>query len=93
MGRTLADCVFMLCLQKGMAGSATPGVFVRVANKGLAGGRICKSGKERTYGREFLRIGATAGKRREGLKVGRCRGGRERPEEIIAYATEAHTLI
>ena len=27
---------------------ATPGVFVRVANKGVTGEGVCKSGKERT---------------------------------------------
>ncbi len=26
-----------------------PRVFVRVASKGLTGGGVCKSGKERTY--------------------------------------------
>src|SRR6266849_6029547 len=31
----------------------TPGVFVRVAGKGLMGRGVCKSGKERTYRRRF----------------------------------------
>jgi hypothetical protein len=74
MGRTLADCVVMLCLQKGVAGSATPGVFVRVANKGLAGGRVCKSGKQRTYGRAFLRSGATGNNRDVRFRVEKLRG-------------------
>jgi hypothetical protein len=36
-----------------------PGVFVRVAGKGLTRQGVCKSGKQRTYKEAFLRFGAT----------------------------------
>ena len=39
-------------------GIPVPGVFVRVANKGVTGEGVRKSGRERTYRRPFLRFGA-----------------------------------
>jgi hypothetical protein len=43
----------------GSVGVPIPGVFVRVAGKGLTRQRVRKSGKPRTYKEAFLRFGAT----------------------------------
>ena len=40
-------------------GTPIPGVFVRVARKGLTRHGVRKSGKQRTYREAFLRFGAT----------------------------------
>src|SRR6266849_2455425 len=48
-------------------GTPSPGVFVRVARKGLTGGGVCKSGKQRTYRRHFFaktRISRKSGRER-----------------------------
>lgn len=60
------DLIFRIwSLDRGREGMA-PGVFVRVASKGVAGSGVCKSGRERSYGRGTVR-GRT--------KERRCFGG------------------
>ena len=49
----------------GAGSHATPGVFVRVASKGLRETGVCKSGKQRTYTVPFLRVRAKE-RRKEG---------------------------
>src|SRR5579864_8644360 len=61
---------------KGRRGTPIPGVCVRVAGKGVTRQGVCKSGKQRTYRRVFLRFWH----RRQRFEDGGSRLGEKRLE-------------